>query len=169
MADPEGRKRARLPKSGRTIRVTKPTLLCQRVGHSEGFCPRKNPPKAGAGRVGEGSHRAALKTRNPPGGFRRAYHSDNYGNSITRRSKCQWLTLRPTKPFDHCGESRGCPRGCGTLRWREQNSAGRLSARAPSNERRGRRRDPALGPYRFKTRARGPFPDPVGNFPDTLI
>ena len=50
MADPEGRKRARLLKSGRTIRVTKPTLLCQRVGHSEGFCPRKNPPKAG--RVG---------------------------------------------------------------------------------------------------------------------
>ena len=73
MADPEGRKRARLLKSGRTIRVTKPTLLCQRVGTFGGFLPKKKPAQSGAGRVGEGSHRAALKARNPPGGFRRAY------------------------------------------------------------------------------------------------
>lgn len=38
-----------------------------------GFLPKKKPAQSGAGRVGEGSHRAALKARNPPGGFRRAY------------------------------------------------------------------------------------------------
>ena len=144
MAAPEGRKRARLLKSGRHNQCDETNPIVSAGRTFGGFLPKKKPAQSGAGRVGEGSHRAALKTRNPPGGHAGVLlHFDNYGHSITRRSKCQWLTLRPTKPFDHCGESRGCPRGCGTLRWREQNSAGRLSARAPSNERRGRRRDPA--------------------------
>jgi hypothetical protein len=137
-----------------------------------GFLPKKKPAQSGAGRVGEGSHRAALKTRNPPGGFRRAYFCILIITTILEREgeNVNGLHYAQQNPLTTAVKSRGCPRGCGTLRWREQNSAGHLSARAPSNERSGRRRDPApLARIVFKTRARGPFPDPVGNFPDTLI
>ena len=159
MADPEGRKRARLLKSGRTIRVTKPTLLCQRVGHSEGFCPRKNPPKAG--RVG--SVKAATgpllkhETRREGSGGR-TLHFDNYDSSITRRSKCQWLTLRPTKPFDHCGESRGCPRGCGTLRWRSKIAPGVSAPGHPQTNGEGAGATRLPWPVSFQNASQRPFP-----------
>ena len=132
-----------------TIRVTKPTLLCQLVGHSEGFRPRKNPPKSG--RVGEGSHRAALKTRNPPRVQAGALlHFDNYGHSITRRSKCQWLTLRPTKPFAHCGEKPWLPaEDCGASARASKIAPGVPAPGLAPTERAPSRPGP-LGPHRFK-------------------
>src|ERR1700731_3233626 len=120
MAAPEGRKRARLLKSGRHNQCDETNPIVSAGRTFGGFLPKKKPAQSGAGRVG--SVKAATGPLLKHETRRRVQagvllHFDNYPNSITRRSKCQWLTLRPTKPFDHCGESRGCPRGCGTLRW----------------------------------------------------
>jgi len=49
-------------------------------------------------------------------------------------------------------------KAAGTLRWREQNSAGRLSARAPSNERAGAVATQLPWPVSFQNASQRPFP-----------
>ena len=160
MADPEGRKRARLLKSGPHNQGDETNPIVSAGRTFGGFLPKKKPAQSGAGRVGEGSHRAALKTRNPPGGFRRAYFCTLIITRIlqTRRSKCQWLTLRPPKPFDHCGESRGCPRGCGTLRWRSKIAPGVSAPGHPQTNGEGAGATRLPWPVSFQNASQRPFP-----------
>jgi hypothetical protein len=161
------------------IRVTKPALLRQPVADIRKST--KNPPKAGRVGSGESSHRAALKTRNPPVGPRRA---DSLSVNFVRRvhprgANVNGETTFTTKNSRPADASRALarphlkPRGQLVPPRRQKPGAVRPTCRSPSRASRAagapatRPLGPPFAPPKRELKA--PFPDPAENFPDPPI